>query len=199
MKSIKRTGTVKLPQYTNKLIFHIRNSDILDWVENICIKEEADKTFAKASASSKRYHPKISNGIGGLYHHTKLCILVAQKLIKLYYPMGKLNDTDIDVIYASLILHDLWKYKTEDGTTTEHTNSDHGWTAFLGIIDYLTDKDWQSEIAEAVRFHMSNWCHTEQECELVRYDDSLVNKIVMMADMIASEPKIIEYIEGGGE
>lgn len=199
MKYVRLRTQIKDTQYYNKLIFHIQNSEILDWVELICEQEQANTTYGKATSSSKRWHPKICNGVGGLFHHTKLCCLIAQRLIALYRPMGRLTDEDLDIIYASLILHDLWKYVSIKGEQTKGTQFEHGYIAYLNLQKYVTGEPWQDRILEAVRFHMSNWCHTDEEITLAQETDSLVNQIIMIADMIASEPKIIEYIEGDEE
>lgn len=188
-----KRNIVKSRNYINELIFHIHDSEIMDWVEHICMNEQANVTYAKRSSSSGRFHPKIANEVGGLFHHTKLCILVAQKLCALYVPMGKIDKLDMDIIYASLILHDLWKYENLDGEITKGTNPEHGFVGYTRLLEYCSGGSWELCIVEAVRFHMSNWCHSDEERELAQGTDSLVNQIVMMADMIASEPSIIDY------
>ena len=184
----------------------IEQPEIKAFVEDVAARVGLEETLKRPASSSGKYHPVISNGENGLYHHTKLALLAAERL--LFLQIGPDNEnTDkeentrvCDQIRAAIILHDAWKYRSCDGKIEESTTQNHGYVGYAFLRRALVHGDWPKSIypdchhiATAIRYHMSHWCHNSAEIgAAISYRGILVN-IVQAADMIASDKALIEY------
>ena len=92
-----------------------------------------NKWKTAAAASTAKYHPICSLGIGGLIRHTKF---VVQNIYELIRATPKLEEERSELI-AAAILHDLMKYPTED---TIYSRPDHPTLMKKFIYDLIKEK-----------------------------------------------------------
>jgi HD superfamily phosphodiesterase len=150
--------------------------------------ENINDMLNKPASSSGKYHSKLVNGIGGIYLHTLECLHIAKRILLSYEGLGKCSGTDSDIVYSALILHDAFKYVTEDFQKVDHVTKEHAYSAYLKILQYDNGKDFVRKIADAVRYHNSCWGHTPEEIKLASDNFNIINSIVIVADMISSMP-----------
>ena len=192
----------KAIEQIDEMIETIKDKDVKSFtremVLNYCMK-----TFKKKTSSTDKYHPSIANTDWGVLHHTKLTLIAAEKLMTYHLGKFKLADVEADIIRAACILHDGWKYETRNGKFLDKfTSKDHGYTAMVYLkkeIEQLGDKNtntmatYSFPFLNAVRFHMTEWCHNDDERSRARMSEGLIIQIVAQADLIASERKLIDY------
>jgi hypothetical protein len=80
-----------------------------------------DYFFVIPASSGGRYHPSYAAGEGGLLRHTISAVRIAVELSRMT-EIWKLTSLDLDLIIASLILHDGWK---SGETQAKFTAVDH--------------------------------------------------------------------------
>lgn len=164
--------------FTNELS-HIKNNDIRNFVRNF-FEKVPDEFWTHPASSGGKYHPASSQGFGGLVTHTKQVMYVAKTIIETR--LFPLLDIQIDVILASCLLHDSWKY---DGTS-KWTVKNHGVKAHDKMIlfvfddDFLITRDWFQSMLACVLSH--NGYFTKEFTGKF----TIEQKIVHMADLIAS-------------
>ena len=77
------------------------------------------------------------------------------------------------------------------------TTKSHGYVGYKWIENYAAGSDPDGKlfgIATMVRFHMSHWCHTQDETlQAVRASGNIGIRIVQMSDFIASNKGLIDY------
>lgn len=86
----------------------IQNDYLREFAE-FCLDNAPDYFYTYPASKSGEYHPRCSNELYGLTRHTKYCVRLANELMKdgFLFPF---NDSDKDLIYVTLLLHDLCKY-----------------------------------------------------------------------------------------
>lgn len=178
------------------MLSKIKDQEISDFVEDVWETFNLNKTMERQASSSGKYHPLVSNEKNGLAHHTMMTLLAAERIMGLYKPMGKLTNKDCDVIRAAVILHDAWKYDNEEKQNLLHTTKAHPYIAYKNVQTHRNcnlDCETKEKIADAVRLHQSNWGYNKEEITLAQNTRKLINHIVMLADMISSDKKLMEY------
>ena len=65
------------------------------------------------ASSSGKYHPKFSQGVGGLVRHTKAVVMFAEELLRMSSYMY-MSDEHKDYVIMACILHDTCKYGIKD-------------------------------------------------------------------------------------
>jgi len=174
----------------DRLLPFIKDEAIKEFVRPFLLKPEVIETFKKTASSSGKYHPEKANGPWGLLWHTIKCLQAADRIIRLYEGMGKISKTKADICRAGLILHDAWKYETINGKISPATTKGHGYVGYLKIMQ-SPDFEHKVDIAEVVRFHMSNWNGSAEETKLAQNVKGIHLHIAMIADMIASDKKLL--------
>lgn len=148
------------------------------------------KFWSSAASSTGKYHPRSSQGSGGLVRHTIQVFWIAKKIID--SRMFELQDIEKDTILAACILHDGWKYNEK----SYHTLRYHGIEAVEKIADIVTLSSffkgkvphWYMPLLECVQAH-NGYFTKEWQGEF-----SLQQKIVHIADFLASQ-KFLVYEE----
>lgn len=154
---------------------------------NECV---ADWFYKSGASSSGNFHPKFSQGVGGLVRHTKAVVMFAEELLRMS-SYAYMKDEYKDYVIAACIIHDTAKY----GLTGEMDKSvykDHARNAAklfeswcLGECDYTPSEF----LLNAVKSHMGQWS-TEQEDKPF----TSIDRCVHMADYMASR-KFIDIPE----
>ena len=84
-------------------------NDYLRSFAEFCLEHAPDYFYTYPVSKSGEYHPRCSNELHGLTRHVKYCLRMSHELMKdgFLFPF---NDTEKDLIYVALLLHDLCKY-----------------------------------------------------------------------------------------
>jgi len=185
----------------------IKNSKIKKFIFYIIKEYCQDSFWTMPTSSSGKFHPVIVNGEGGLVRHIKLCVAVAQELIRAWdycygYDeneeelWGSPGQIDIDVIVAACLLHDLYKNEIPSQSMShKELIARHGSCLSDDIRNNLNWKNWIDIrtlidcICIGISSHMGKWTlPINQIPHNVIYSGlgSYVAKIVHNADYIAS-------------
>jgi hypothetical protein len=140
------------------------------------------------SSSSGKYHNIADNGLSGNVYHTKsvlFCILVLSASLREY-------DTpeEKDILIASALLHDLFKYNEGEF----HTSFDHP----IKIGKLIREESRKGNkiklerIAKIVEAHMSRWSTNEKYAPGIKLSEpsNLEERLLSFADMIGSSKDI---------
>lgn len=153
-----------------------------------------DYFFHEAASSTGKYHPKFSQGEGGLVRHVKVAVKFAQELFNIY----KFDNETRDLITFALIIHDGLKRGVDE---ERYTRFDHP----LLIGEYLkTNKDKlelsEEQIDRIVKMdasHMGKWNTNDYNPGIVLpLPSSVEEKFVHMCDYLSSKKFInVEFDE----
>ena len=143
-----------------------------------------------AASSSGKYHPKFSQGVGGLVKHTKAATRILSDLFRTNI-FDYLTEHEKDLMLTATLLHDGMKWG-DDNAPLPHTVFGHP----LLVANFvrtepklkllLDSEDDLDIIADLVIAHMGKWnTNTHHDYELP-IPISREQKILHMADYIAS-------------
>lgn len=149
--------------------------------------------FEIGASSSGKYHPKFSQGQGGLVRHVKAAVMFAEELMKMD-TYAYMREDYKDCVFAACIIHDCAKYGMTDFDKNEYSaHATNGAKMFA---------DWCSQIGytpsqyllDAVRTHMGQWSEKDDR------PFTSVDRCVHMADYMVSRsfidiPQITEEWE----
>lgn len=169
----------------NKAIHFEREINLID---NEILREEvrsymnecvADWFYETGASASGKYHPKFSQGKGGLVRHTKAVVMFAEELLKMssYLYMPQIYK---DYVIAACIIHDTAKY----GLTGEMNKAVYKYHAenAAQLFDTWCRTEFNNVPSEfllkAVRTHMGQWGEEKPF--------SNIDRCVHMADYMAS-------------
>lgn len=143
------------------------------------------------ASSSGKYHPKFSQGHGGLVRHTKAVVMFAEELLRMS-PYTYMRDEYKDYAIAACIVHDTAKYGMTEFCKEAYKN--HARNAAYLFQMFAKECDYQASeiLLNAIVAHMGQWS-TEKEDRPFTNVDHLVH----MADYIASRsfihiPEIVD-------
>lgn len=162
-------------------IARIQNEELRNAVTEYMTTAVPAYFFEIGASSSGKYHPKFSQGKGGLVRHTKAVVMVLDELMKLssnaYMP-----EAYKDYAYAAAIMHDTCKYgmgsEMDKNQYADHAaNAATNWETFCAEAG-LTFSPF---IGMAIRSHMGQWTTNREEKPFTNID-----RVVHMADYIAS-------------
>ena len=100
---------------------YIKNDDIRYSTLEM-IKLLPEYIFHEAASSTGKYHPKYTLGDGGLVRHTKAATRFAYELLNNPLIGDKYTDTEKDLMYMGIILHDGLKRGLNE---EKYTRFDH--------------------------------------------------------------------------
>lgn len=137
------------------------------------------------ASSSGKYHPKFSQGYGGLVRHTKAACLFLEDLLRMssYAYMGEEKH---DLCRVALILHDTAKY----GLGAEMDKSEYKYHAIKASeqVAFAWHEYFYTEapylLTQAIRSHMGQWSEKEDR------PFTQVDRAVHMADYMSSRSYI---------
>ncbi len=148
------------------------------------------------ASSSGKFHPKFSQGEGGLVRHTKAVVAFAEELLQLP-PYCDLTDEEKDCVIVACLVHDTIKYGDADimNQAKYKSHAENGAKTFQEYATIICGYDVNYLIIQAITSHMGKWGKIKPSNDI----DSCVH----LADYIASRsfidiPDIInEYAEIG--
>ena len=166
--------------FTNE-IANIKNEALRNAVTEYMNTAVPAYFFHIGASSSGKYHPKFSQGEGGLVRHTKAVIMVLNELMNLSTNAYMPQDYK-DAAYAAAIMHDTCK----NGMTDEMDKSqyaDHAKNACINWETFCAEAglSFSPFIGMAIRSHMGQWTTNKEEKPFTNID-----RVVHMADYIAS-------------
>lgn len=164
--------------YFEKEINFIQSEDLRMFAKYYFDKYVPQYFFEIGASSSGKFHPKFSQGEGGLVRHTKAVNLVAEELLRMS-PYSFLTDEQKDFIRIACMVHDTAKYGVTEFDKTEYAL--HGENA-----SQLVAKVWAEYfeiecpflLTNAIASHMGQWGKTKMMTSL--------DRCVHQADYIAS-------------
>lgn len=137
--------------------------------------------WTDGASSSGKYHPKFSQGRGGLVCHTKAVVMFAEELLRMS-SYQYMRDEYKDYVIAACILHDTCKYGTGEFDKTEYKN--HARNAaewFKGYCEQVMDYQPSEFLLNAIASHMGQWSTEKEDRPFTNID-----RCVHMADYMAS-------------
>lgn len=146
-----------------------------------------DYFFKIPASSTGKYHPKYTTGEYGLYKHVKAAVRIAKELLVLEMYQKIFNETEIDLIYLAIILHDGLKKGIKE---EKYTRFDHP----ILMADYIMDNkdkidltDNELEIlTDAIKTHMGQWIYDFKGDKVLDKPTNKVQKFVHLCDFLAS-------------
>ena len=146
-----------------------------------CLEDVVPDYFWEIGASSTgKYHPKFSQGLGGLVRHTKAVVMFVEENLRLS-SYAYMNEEYKDYCYIAAILHDTAKYGKKEYNKKEY--SKHAKNAVELVAEAWAD--WFKEdipflLESAIRTHMGQWSEKEDR------PFTSVDRCVHSADYYAS-------------
>ena len=134
-----------------------------------------------ASASGK-FHPKMSQGVGGLVRHTKAVVMFAEELLRMS-SYQYMREEYKDYVIAACIIHDTVKYGFgEEIDKSEYANhANNAAVAFSEFCLNYTAYEPHYLLLQAVRSHMGQWSTDREDRPFTSVD-----RCVHLADYMAS-------------
>lgn len=161
--------------------------------------ENAPKYFHSIGASaSGKYHPKFSQGEGGLVRHTKAVLMFCNELLNMspYYELSPLWK---DYARVACLLHDICKYgETEEMDKTQYADHaingawyvDKMWGLYHSTDTQICIEFAPELITHAIMCHMGRWSKEHQR------PITIIDNLVHLADYVASRNFINIEFEG---
>lgn len=167
----------------------IKNKEIRSFVEEF-LKQVPDYFFITAASSTGKYHPQYALGDGGLVRHTKAATRIAYELFRVNF--FKYNETEQDIILASLILHDTYKHGLNG---SRYTVTEHPTIAANEILNFESNlnSEYKQRIASNIASHMGQWNFDyKTKKEVLPLPKTGMQNFVHMCDYLASR-KCLEF------
>lgn len=164
----------------------IQDKDTRELIEK-CLENAPEYFYHVSASSSGKYHPSQDLGEGGLIRHTKAVVQVAMDLIR--SEVFSHSDTYKDEIISACILHDLIKNGFED---SGHTVSEHPLLVsnLIFKLDNINSKVETGIIGQLIQSHMGKWNTDKEGNEILSRPETDIEKLVHLADYIASRKYI---------
>lgn len=138
--------------------------------------------WTDGASSSGKYHPKMSQGVGGLVRHTKAVVMFAEELLRMSsYAYMKAGYKDY--VIAACLLHDTAKYGMGD-EIDKSVYADHARNAKIAFENYAIHycHYHPSEfLLNAIASHMGQWSTDREDRPFTSVD-----RCVHLADYMAS-------------
>ena len=168
----------------------IQNASLKDFTKSYLDNEVPTYFFEVGASSSGKYHPKFSQGKGGLVRHTKAVVKVCAEMLKLSL-YAYMPEVYKDYAIMACILHDTAKYGIEDEENPK-AYADHANNARFMVNEYWNgyfEEACPEYLLSAIGTHMGQW---GADKPFTRIDN-----LVHMADYMASRsfidiPEIVE-------
>ena len=161
----------------------IKNETLREAVKQYMAEDTPDYFWSEGASSSGKYHPKFSQGVGGLVRHTKAVVMFAEELLRMSSYMY-LSDDFKDYIIAACIIHDTCKYGNEaeinkDEYANHANNAADSFAFWCGNNSPMCEPHYL--LLQAVRSHMGQWSTDREDRPFTPID-----RCVHMADYMAS-------------
>ena len=143
------------------------------------------------ASSSGKYHPKFSQGIGGLVRHTKAVVMFAEELLRMS-SYSYMKDEYKDYVIMACLFHDTCKYGCEEYNKDEYKNHarNAAWLMASAWRDFFCYSAPEF-LYNAMISHMGQWSEKDDR------PFTSIDRCVHMADYMASRnfidiPQIVE-------
>ena len=137
--------------------------------------------WTDGASSSGKYHPKFSQGIGGLVRHTKAVVMFAEELLRMS-SYAYMKDEYKDYVIAACIIHDTAKYGIDGFDKAEYKNhAKNASIAFANYCEQVMDYTPHFLLLNAIESHMGQWSTDREDRPFTSVD-----RCVHMADYMAS-------------
>lgn len=178
--------------FTNELNL-IVDPQIRQFVAMFLDYDTPDYFWTIGASSTGKFHPKLSQGTGGLVRHVKCAVRFAEELLSLN-TYGYMKQDYKDYAIAALIMHDCLKYGCGH-EPDKKAYADHGYNCSLLVTDvwkHYFDEQAPDLLVMAIASHMGQW-HGPNEPKPF----TPIDRLVHMADYISSRsfidvPEIME-------
>lgn len=180
----------KISQISKGLIFQ-SIEDIPDETIKLAVKyyfncHILDYFWYVPASQSGLYHPKFSNGKGGLVRHTITAFNIAKNL----YESNILNNAfyinnslEFSCILAAILIHDTYKLGYTNGDKTVYSHGSIAADEFYNFCRNNKNCDLSDEIlnniCDAVASHMGKWCRIQPI--------SKISKVVSLCDYLSAQ------------
>lgn len=160
----------------------IVNEDLRMAVKSYMDEETPDYFWTDGASSSGKYHPKFTQGEGGLVRHTKAVVMFAEELLRMS-SYAYMKEEYKDYVIAACLVHDTRKYG--NGSEMDKTvYKDHAANAAKAFEAWCLDEcGFQPSefLLNAIRSHMGQWSTDKDDRPFTNID-----RCVHMADYMAS-------------
>ena len=166
----------------NRELSYIQSEQIKDLAKTILEKAD-DYFFEKPASSTGKYHPKFSNGEGGLVRHTKAVAFFLNELIRAELQAKSIDRHTADLLILCAIAHDIKKYGDGTGEYTVNNHAELG-AKFAGNLAYkagLPKEDYEF-IHKTILCHMGPWSEPKPE--------TMTDRMLFYADYVSSRKEI---------
>ena len=159
----------------------IVNEDLRMAVKSYMEEATPDYFWIDGASSSGKYHPKFSQGEGGLVRHTKAVVMFAEELLRMS-SYSYMKDEYKDYVIAACILHDTAKYGISEYDKAEYKNhASNASKAFAEYAEQVMDYKPSEFLLNAIVAHMGQWSTEKEDRPFTNID-----RCVHMADYMAS-------------
>lgn len=171
--------------YFETEINRITNRDLQLFVKFFLVNYVPSYFWEIGASSSGKFHPKFSQGQGGLVRHTKAACLFLEDLLRMssYAYMGEEKH---DLCRVALILHDTAKYGL--GKEMDKTQYKYHAVKAAEQVGYAWHEYFDEEapylLTQAIRSHMGQWSEKENR------PFTQIDRAVHMADYMSSRSYI---------
>ena len=181
----------------NREINLIKNETLREAVKQYMAEDTPDYFWSEGASSSGKYHPKFSQGVGGLVRHTKAVVMFAEELLRMSsYAYMKAEYKDY--VIAACLLHDTVKYGIGE-EIDKAAYADHGKNAareFDHFACHYCHYRPSEFLLNAITAHMGQWTTDREDRPFTSID-----RCVHLADYMASRsfidiPEIVNEWNG---
>ena len=159
----------------------IVNEDLRMAVKSYMEEAVPDYFWTDGASSSGKYHPKFSQGEGGLVRHTKAVVMFAEELLRMS-SYAYMREEYKDYVISACILHDTAKYGIHEYDKAEYKNhASNVSKAFAEYAEQVMDYKPSEYLLNAIRSHMGQWSTEKEDRPFTNID-----RCVHMADYMAS-------------
>ena len=159
----------------------IVNEDLRMAVKSYMEEATPDYFWTDGASSSGKYHPKFSQGEGGLVRHTKAVVMFAEELLRMS-SYAYMKDEYKDYVIAACILHDTAKYGIHQYDKNEYKNhASNASKAFAEYAEQVMNYKPSEFLLNAIIAHMGQWSTEKEDRPFTNID-----RCVHMADYMAS-------------
>ena len=158
----------------------IKDTELRELVREYMEYHTQDYFWSDGASSSGKYHPKFSQGMGGLVRHTKAVVMFAEELLRMS-SYAYMKDAYKDYVIAACILHDTAKYGVDDYDKADYKY--HAVNASEAFSDFCANNDYfvSEFLTNAIAAHMGQWSTDREDRPFTSID-----RCVHMADYMAS-------------
>lgn len=138
--------------FSNELMM-IKDNELRKLVVSYFNEKVPAYFWTAPSSSSGKYHSSFDAGESGLIRHTKMCVAVAEELLRLS-GFAELNS---DLVFSAMLMHDTLK----NGKSGAHYRADHPKLAADNWLEFLKEKNVTNEeyrdVAVGIAWHSGQW------------------------------------------